>query len=55
MILEEPTKPKTTTITFRLNSYFKKRLKQYALDHETTITDVMIAALEEYLKNQDRK
>jgi hypothetical protein len=48
---EEGTMP-MPHINVNISPEFRKRLKQFALDHEMTMTEVVMAALEEYMERE---
>lgn len=41
--------------TWRMPKYLVKQLKQYALDHDTTLTAVAIEAFQEFLQKKRDK
>ena len=41
--------------SWRLPKPLVKKIKQYALDHETTVTAVLIQSLEEFFSKKGRK
>ena len=45
---------KETRTTLRLPKDLFKRIKRYALEHDTTITNVTIKAFEEYLSRHSK-
>jgi len=47
--LSMPLDEELVALNFRVPAEFRKRIKQYALDHNTTGLDVMMKAVEKYI------
>jgi len=47
--LSKPLDEELVALNFRVPAEFRKRVKQYALDHNTTGLDVMMKAVEKYI------
>jgi hypothetical protein len=51
LLVKDPNKIKTTRL---LPRYLIKEAKQYALDHDTNVTAIIIDALTDFLSKKDR-
>jgi hypothetical protein len=47
--LSKPLDEELVALNFRVPAEFRKRIKQYALDHSTTGLEVMMRAVEKYI------
>lgn len=47
--LSKPLDEELVALNFRVPAEFRKRIKQYALDHNTTGLEVMMRAVEKYI------
>ena len=49
--LIKPMEGDQVAFNFRVPSEFRKQVRQYALDHDTTAVQVMMDAMEEYMNS----
>jgi len=47
--IEKPLNEELVAFNFRVTAEFRKRVRQYAIDNDTTAVKVMINAIEEYI------
>lgn len=47
--VEKPLNEELVAFNFRVTAEFRKRVRQYAIDNDTTAVKVMIDAIEEYI------
>jgi hypothetical protein len=47
--LKKTIEGETVALNFRVQSEFRKSIRQYALDHDTTAVQVMMSAVEKYI------